>query len=205
MCPWDDVVSEAGLRKLAACSGGPVRFRSGTALRKNEVIEKQGIIRSQKAQTLADLTLLVLDTTRDLTEEEQKLLTSLNPSKTLLVWNKIDVTPATPLDSFPYQTQISAKTGKGLDALKSLIEKCAFHKQNLNKDQVLLTEERHYQALRRSIQALSDLIRGLQTGVSAEFLSSDMRACLLELSNICGTDVTEDILSAIFSKFCVGK
>ncbi len=183
------------------------RITDTAGIRKtDEIIEKQGIIRSQKSLSLADLILLVLDTTRELTDEERQLLKTLDPQKTILMWNKIDIAPVTStLDTFSYQTQISAKTGQGLDNLKSLIEKAVLKTGELSKDQVLLTEERHYQALKRSIQALSDLISGLNSNISAEFLSSDMRACLLELSSICGTDVTEDILTAIFSKFCVGK
>ena len=57
----------------------------------------------------------------------------------------------------------------------------------------------------QAIKDLKTLIEGLQTEVSPEFLSADMRSCLKHLGSIIGVDISEEILSAIFSKFCVGK
>ena len=64
---------------------------------------------------------------------------------------------------------------------------------------------RHKEALLHAIDACERVITGLKTDVSPEFLSMDMRQALSALGMILGTDITEDILSAIFSKFCIGK
>ena len=69
----------------------------------------------------------------------------------------------------------------------------------------VITQLRHHQSLVEAISAGRALISGLKEGVSPEFLASDMRKMLMELGAIIGQDVTEEILSAIFSKFCIGK
>ena len=74
-----------------------------------------------------------------------------------------------------------------------------------SKEEVLLTSERHHQALGNAIGALKTVSEGLQTDISPEFLVSDLRSALKELGTIIGMNITEEVLSAIFSKFCVGK
>ena len=70
---------------------------------------------------------------------------------------------------------------------------------------MILTSERHYQALGSAIAALIKVIEGLQTKLSPEFLVSDIRFSLKELGTIIGMNITEEVLSTIFSKFCIGK
>jgi tRNA modification GTPase len=92
-----------------------------------------------------------------------------------------------------------------LNALKEDLDRLIWRRGPPSKEEVRLTNARHKQALDRARDSLRVLIQGLQTNVSPEFLSSDMRKTLSELATIIGSDITEDILSAIFSKFCVGK
>lgn len=171
-----------------------------------ETVEKEGILRSKSAMQDADIVLLVLDAGRPLSLEEKDLLSLCNPKKTLLVWNKIDLLPTYIENfSFPYSAQISAKNLIGLEEIAGQIEKMLWENAPPSQEEVTLTNSRHREALASAIASCEALISGLNTGVSPEFLSSDMRNTLKELGTIIGTDITEDILSAIFSKFCVGK
>ena len=74
-----------------------------------------------------------------------------------------------------------------------------------SKEEVLITNVRHKESLAQAIESCRNVIHGLRTDQSPEFLSMDMRLSLSELGKIIGTNITEDILSAIFSKFCIGK
>lgn len=171
-----------------------------------EKIEKEGIRRSREAMHQADLILLVLDASRHLCPEAEKLLASVPLEKTLLVWNKMDIPHAKPFPiHFSHSVLLSAKTGKGLDQLKEQIDRLIWRHGPPTKEEIIVTNSRHHQALTNSIAALQTLIEGLKTGISPEFVSSDMRKTLGELGTIIGTNITEDILSAIFSKFCIGK
>ncbi len=171
-----------------------------------EVIEKEGIKRSKKALDAADLILLVLDVTKALDKEQLSFIATLPKERTILVWNKTDLPhPAVPSLDFPYSVLLSAKSGVGLEKLKETIDQVIWKKGAPSKEEVVLTNLRHFQSLNNAISSLEDLITGLQQKISPEFLSSDMRKILQELGSIIGTNITEDILSAIFSKFCIGK
>lgn len=167
-----------------------------------EVVEKEGIRRSQKAMQEADLILLLLDATRPLEQKDRELLAVAPKEKTIVVWNKTDI--ARPQEMIP-GVCISAREKTGLDHLRKAIEELIWKNGPPSKEEVVITKLRHYQALTQAIESCQTVIAGLKQGISAEFVTSDMRACLNELGQIIGANVTEDILSAIFSKFCLGK
>lgn len=171
----------------------------------NEVVEQEGIRRSQKTMHQADILLLLLDASKPLSENDQKLLQEVPPERTILVWNKTDLQK--PLSSISWHStvEISAKEKIGIDRLQAAIEKLIWEKGHPSKEEVTITQLRHYTALQNAINHCKAVIQGLKQGSSPEFTASDLRACLNDLGTIIGTNVTEDILSAIFSKFCLGK
>lgn len=171
-----------------------------------EMIEQEGIRRSKEAMRQADLILLVLDAHRGLDEQDYSLIKEVPKSKTIAIWNKIDLPyHALPVLDLPHVTTLSAKHRHGLDDLKKKIDEVIWTHGPPSKEEILITNIRHKEALTESIHAGRRVITGLRQDVSPEFLTLDMRQCLSELGKIIGTNITEDILSAIFSKFCIGK
>ena len=172
----------------------------------SEMIEKEGIRRTKQAMHEADLILLVMDASRKLEKQDLQLIASAPLDKTILVWNKIDL-PQIFLEDVTIKNSvsISAKENFGLDELLKSIETIIWQNGPPSKEEIVITNSRHKQALQEAIRACECLIKGLQQGISPEFVSSDMRKVLRELGAIIGTNITEDILSAIFSKFCLGK
>ncbi|MCX6986887.1 MAG: tRNA uridine-5-carboxymethylaminomethyl(34) synthesis GTPase MnmE [Chlamydiae bacterium] len=170
-----------------------------------EAIEKEGIRRSKKAMASADLILLVFDITQKLTEAEEDLLAAAPESKTLVVWNKADLPHQSPRPTPCPSIEISAKTNTGIHELKNAIHKIIWKKGPPSQEEIILTNVRHKQALDNATQATLSVINGLESDLSPEFIASDMRRILTELGTIIGRDINEDILGAIFSKFCVGK
>ncbi len=169
----------------------------------HETVEQEGIRRSFQALKEADLILVVLDASRGIEAQDQAILSQTPSSSTLLIWNKVDLSsPHTPP---PEAIPISAKEGHGLAQLKETIQAKIWKQGAPSKEEVVVTHVRHRQALDHAIQSVYQVIEGLKKGVSPEFLSADMRAALRELGTIIGQDIAEEILSAIFSKFCVGK
>jgi len=172
----------------------------------DELIEKEGIRRTEKAMQQSDLILLMIDASIPISKEAEKLLQTCPLEKTLLIWNKTDLPHTIPsLEKIPSQIALSAKTGQGIDRLKEEIEELIWQGKMPTKEEVVLTNARHKEALSQATKDLHTLIQGLKSGISPEFLSADMRSSLRHLGAIIGMDITEDILSAIFSKFCVGK
>lgn len=170
-----------------------------------EEIEQEGIRRSLNTLKRADLVLLLLDASRPLNEYDRNLLASCPENKTLFIWNKIDLSPPKENLNHPHIVHLSAKNQTGLDELKQAIENMIWKKGPPSKEEVILTSLRHYQALSEAISFLSQVMENLKQDVSPEFIAFDLRSSLHSLSSILGTDVSEDILSSIFSQFCLGK
>lgn len=173
----------------------------------DEFVEKEGIRRSKEAMNQADLILLVLDATRGVEEEDLLLMKEAPQVKTIVVWNKIDL-PHHPFpleNQFPLFVPLSAHKKIGLDKLHQMIDSVIWENGPPHKEEVLITQVRHREALQQSLMAGHKVLEGLKIGVSPEFLSMDMRLSLSELGKIIGTNIGEDILSAIFSTFCIGK
>ncbi len=188
-------------------NGYHIRLLDTAGIRRTEeVVEEEGIRRSRKAITRSDLILVVLDVTRPDCPESWELLETLPRDSTIAVWNKVDLPHARPLPELPFSSvvEISCATQEGLQALHQAID-CVLTQGVSGQDELVITSVRHAEALSRSIAYIEKVIRGLQEVSSAEFVALDMRASLHELGAIIGTDVTEDILTAIFSTFCIGK
>ncbi len=172
----------------------------------HESIEQEGIRRSRQAMQQADLILLVLDAHKGLEEEDLQLLEQVPQKKTIVVWNKMDLShPSLPKLDVPYLVHLSAKEREGLDQLHAAIDAIIWSNGPPSKEEILITNIRHKEALVESIEAIRRVQEGLRLDVSPEFLTLDMRQSLGELGKIIGTNISEDILSAIFSKFCIGK
>lgn len=172
----------------------------------DEAIEMEGIKRSRAALAKADVVLLVLDASRPLHHDDRVLLELAEGKNTIAVWNKVDLSPLH-IEDVPckYAVQVSASACTGLEGLKKAVDAIIWEKGPPARDEVLITNLRHKEALNDAIVACHAVIQGLKNGISPEFLAFDMRTCLSSLGKIIGTDITEDILSAIFSKFCIGK
>lgn len=172
----------------------------------SDLVEQEGIRRSLNAIQTADLVLFILDASREVTSEEYALLEKVPSEKGIIVWNKIDVKK----DSFerishPHIVNISVKERRGFDALKQKIDELVWKKGAPQKEELFLSSLRHKQALSNACHGLSNVMEGLKSGSSPEFLAFDLRVALFELGTILGVNVTEDILSSIFSQFCIGK
>ncbi len=172
----------------------------------SEIIEQEGIRRSKKALLEADLVLLVLDVTQPLGADQRELIGLMPHDKVIVVWNKCDLKHEDPPDlPFAHIAEVSATERTGLDTLRNHVDAVVWEHGPPSREEVLVTNVRHNEALSEAYSACRRVSEGLTDGTSAEFVSADMRHCLNELGRVIGTNVTEDILSAVFSKFCVGK
>lgn len=169
-----------------------------------ESIEKEGIKRSIKALDDADLVLLVLDCSKPLNETDLSLIKKLDGKKSIVVLNKTDIASPTSI-KHPHVIPISALTGMGLDALKNEIDNVIWAHGVPSKEEIVITNMRHKEALIESVDALERVILGLKTGVSPEFVAFDIRTALSGIGKIVGADITEDVLTSIFNTFCIGK
>ncbi|MFB6307686.1 MAG: tRNA uridine-5-carboxymethylaminomethyl(34) synthesis GTPase MnmE [Flavobacteriales bacterium] len=98
---------------------------------------------------------------------------------------------------------ISAKEGKGLDDLKESLKDTV--DLGTLKQEIVVTNARHYEALKKSKEALEKVMNGMEMGITGDLLAQDIRYALHYLGEITGEITTDDLLGNIFSKFCIGK
>jgi tRNA modification GTPase len=117
----------------------------------------------------------------------------------LWVQNKIDLNENFESDA---DARISAKNDIGIEDLK----KALVAKTKLQSSQdTTVTNLRHYEHLLKANEALTEVLNGLDLGITGDFLAQDIRLSLHHLGEITGTITTEDLLANIFGKFCIGK
>jgi tRNA modification GTPase len=165
-----------------------------------DFVEQEGINRAQKALQDADIVFALFDASFDLMQET--IYAQLPLDKTLFICNKIDLHPL-PTFKHPF-IPISAKTGEGVDRLLGkVLEKTKI--EELSSQDLIITSERHKKHLETASQYLDSVISGLKNKTSAEFVAYDLRSSLEELGMIIGMNINEEVLSSIFSTFCIGK
>lgn len=99
---------------------------------------------------------------------------------------------------------VSAKNAQNIEYLKEKLFTLAVG-EGISTENTVVTNARHFDALRRADAALSDVLQGLDTGITGDFIAQDIRRSLAYLSEITGDIGVEDLLGTIFSKFCIGK
>ncbi len=176
-------------------------IRSHTA----DIVEGMGIERTFEKIQQASIIIYLFDgstTSENQLKEELKAFENLQ-AIIIPVANKTDLIK-TP---FPFSNKdlihLSAKNKNGLDSLKNrLIE---IVKKDEVKNDIIITNLRHYEALTQAEKALKEVLNGIEINLSGEMLSLDIRKALFHLGEITGEVTTDDLLANIFSKFCIGK
>ena len=172
-----------------------------------EIIECEGIRRARQAIKDSDLILFVLDASRGFTDFDKALWLDLPADKTICIWNKVDLPhETTPLpEENIASVKLSALEQSGMDLLKEAIDKIIWKDGPPSKGEILITNSRHREALQNSHEAISRAKKAFEINISPEFIALDLRESLQHLGSIIGTNISEDLLSSIFSKFCIGK
>lgn len=183
---------------------GDTTFRlvDTAGLRETEdTVERLGIERSRRAYDEAMVVLHVEDATQP---SKAKAIGNIADGKHhILVHNKCDIgSKPTMNDNGERAFAVSALTGEGIDQLKhALLEAVS----TLVPDDILLTNARHYDALRKVDDALTRVGSALDDGIPADLVAVDLRDALYHLGTITGEVASDEVLGNIFSRFCVGK
>jgi len=189
--------------------GIPLRLADTAGIRSTgDVIELIGIERARKLAAQADLILLILDTSRPLSEEDDLLLQNVNRDHTIVVLNKTDLAPVIETHDitargFHHIQEISALHEQGIEELKDEIEKM-FISGKFSPDATFISNQRHYQALAAATGLLNQVVANWDV-LPLDLLALDLRQAWQALGEITGSVWTEDLLDGIFQRFCLGK
>jgi tRNA modification GTPase len=186
-------------------NGVPLHIIDTAGLRDTEdEVEKIGIARTYQATETAHIALLLVDATSGIGEQEKLILGRL-PQEISKIWvhNKIDVSDEPPQivqkDNASH-IYLSAKTGLGLDLLKSHLLSLVGYRQNA--EDVFMARARHLEALTQVKLHLQQASAQINL---AELVAEELRLAQESLSSITGEFTPDDLLGEIFSKFCIGK
>jgi len=179
-------------------------------LRKTEdIIEAEGVKRSQKAFEQADLVVYLRDLTLPMSAGERNEIADFQKQAKevpfLLIGTKLDLSNQPEEDRINYDLKISAPEDKNIDRLKKLMKQRALESKDYDTSSLLVTSTRHRDALQKARENVRSAIGALDRGMTGDFLSIDLRSALKELGTITGEITTEDLLDSIFSRFCIGK
>ena len=193
--------------------GVTFRFIDTAGIRETtDEVEQIGISRTYAAIEKAHMVLWIIDA--DPTEEDiQEIIERTNDKSLIIIRNKIDILSSSgsclsihpALKEIPV-IEISAKKGKNIDKLEQAIFKSA-NIPDFSEQDVIVSSARQYQSLVNAHDNLSRVLSGLETGLSGDLISEDLRLVLDDLSDITGQGriVPNEVLGNIFTRFCVGK
>lgn len=200
----EDEVSIDGIR---------FRFVDTAGLRDtSDVVESMGVERTRKRVQQASLVVYLFDITTTTPTELEAEIQALNlPAgvPVLAVGNKLDVASDPEQATFrprPDTVLIAASRGDGLDELReTLLTKVRGEGLDQTGSSTIVTNLRHAQSLEQAAHHLDAVLTGLSTGVGTELLAADLRHALAALGQITGEISNDDLLTSIFTQFCIGK
>ncbi|QIL74633.1 tRNA uridine-5-carboxymethylaminomethyl(34) synthesis GTPase MnmE [Hymenobacter sp. HDW8] len=200
----EDEVSIEGIR---------FRFVDTAGLRETtDEVESIGVERTRQRVRQAALLIYLFDLTTSIPSEVQAEIEALNPGgqiPMLAVGNKRDVASAAQLQAFrnqPNTVLIAANTGEGLEELRAdLLARARGTGLDQTDASTIVTNLRHARSLEKTNTALDAVLVGLATAAGTELVAADLRQALAALGEITGEISSDDLLTSIFTQFCIGK
>ena len=193
--------------------GIPVRLMDTAGLRKPaDSIEQEGVRRAKERVADSDFVLLMLDGSRALDEDDKEIVKEIHGKKKVVTINKNDLPLKISLEDvkrlFPEDPiiSISALKNKGINDLKQAIYTSLVHRNvRATPEHLIVANIRHKTALAQARNNLFNAMKGLEEGISLEFIAFEIRSALEALGELVGETAPEEVLNRIFEQFCIGK
>ena len=198
-----DLVTET-----VALGGIPIKLVDTAGIRHStDEAESIGIRKSYEALSEADLVLVVLDSSQELSAEDRELLAIGEKRRALAVANKCDLSPDGLQQLANLQVfRTSAVTGAGIEELRAaILEQVSGHSARGEQETGFLTNIRHQRLVEESLSCIEAAIHAVKGRIPHEMIMLDLYGALRPLDAITGETTTDDILNLIFSSFCIGK
>ena len=192
--------------------GVPLQLIDTAGIREtDDVVERIGVERSRKALNEADFVLLILNQSEELMDEDLRLLEQTKDFKRIILLNKTDL--PTKIDmgkvkEFATDSEIvttSMLKKEGIDQLEEKIADYFFQGQMNERDATYLSNTRHIALLEKAEQALQEVANGVDMGMPVDLIQIDFTRAWELLGEITGDTVQDELLTQLFSQFCLGK
>ncbi len=192
--------------------GVPLQLIDTAGIREtDDVVERIGVERSRKALNEADFVLLILNQSEELMDEDLRLLEQTKDFKRIILLNKTDLLTKIDMDKvkeFATDSEIvttSMLKKEGIDQLEEKIADYFFQGQMNERDATYLSNTRHIALLEKAEQALQEVANGVDMGMPVDLIQIDFTRAWDLLGEITGDTVQDELLTQLFSQFCLGK
>ena len=177
----------------------------------DDTVEKIGVEKSIKSIEKADLVVVMIDGSGFFGDEDVEVLHATKNKKRIVLINKTDLGQSKYVEAVKAKAngsvviEVSAKTGMGLDILADEIRKVYNFGELAREDSAVITNMRHKTALIKASEALGRVVEAIDMNMPSDIASIDINIAIDALGEITGETVSDDIVTAIFHSFCVGK
>ncbi len=192
--------------------GVPLKLIDTAGIRETEdIVERIGVERSRKALSEADLILLVLNQSEVLSPEDRQLIEVTDGAKRIILLNKTDLPSQLDRDELAACLagdavfEVSVLQNDGFEQLEQAIADLFFGGQTADKDASYLSNTRHIALLENASQALGEVMDGIAAGMPVDLVQMDMTRCWDYLGEVVGDSVQDELITQLFSQFCLGK
>lgn len=192
--------------------GVPLKLIDTAGIREtDDEVERIGVDRSRQAIQQADLILLVFNQSEKLTAEDEALIEATKGQNRIILLNKTDLDQQLNVDKLSQLiandpiVSTSMMTQAGMDELQDKIAELFFSGQTGERDATYVSNTRHIALLEEAEDALSEVLNGIALDMPVDLVQIDMRRAWDLLGEITGDSVQDELITKLFSQFCLGK
>lgn len=189
-----------------------VRLTDTAGIREtNDIIEKIGIEKSKESFNQADLVIFIIDSSRPLEQEDFEIINVINPEKTIILLNKIDLKTITSKDDILGKIpnisiiETSMENQMGISEIEDKIVSLVYGGKISQNNNLIVTNIRHKDILEKAKKSLDDALSMVDLREAFEFIEIDVNSTYEALGEIIGETVQDDIINEVFARFCLGK
>ncbi len=198
------------IEEYISIDGVPLKIIDTAGIRNaNDEVEKIGVEKAIEISKSSDIVIAIFDVSRELNEEDKKILDLLKDKNAIILLNKIDLKVSIDTNIFEKMDKpiinISTKTKEGIDELYNEISKMFKLKEIANDGETIVSNVRHKNIIINSRKNLLKAKETIENNMPIDIISTYLKEIIEELGKITGETVTEDVIAEIFSKFCLGK
>ncbi|MFU2417318.1 tRNA uridine-5-carboxymethylaminomethyl(34) synthesis GTPase MnmE [Peptacetobacter sp. AB800] len=200
------------IEEFVNIKGIPLKIVDTAGIREtDDVVEKIGVEKSMASFDTADLIIMVVDSSSELSEEDREILEKVQGKETILLLNKTDLPQVINEEEVKKYVneeniiKISALHNEGIENVHDRIEAMVYKGDIKSSSNVIITNSRHKDALYRAMKSAEDAMRAIEDRMPLDFVEVDLKNIWDYLGYINGDTVSEDLLDNIFHNFCIGK
>lgn len=200
------------IEEFVNVKGVPLKLIDTAGIRETEdVVEAIGVTRSKKAIEEAELVLLVFDQSQKLTDEDFEMMDLTENKERIIILNKMDLVQELNVDKLLEKVDpksvisVSVATNTGINDVEQAIVELFFQGKTGEKDATYISNIRHISLLEQAVDALQEVINGIEFGMPVDLVQIDLTRAWDALGEVTGESVQDELITQLFSQFCLGK